>query len=46
VAAQWAGTLPADKQADAMKSIYQQLKKKDEAAAAEFAASHGIDVKK
>lgn len=42
VAAQWAGTLPADKQAVAMKNIHEALQKKDKAAAEEFAKRHGI----
>ncbi len=42
VAVQWAGTLPADKQADAMKDIHQALEKKDKAAAEDFAKRHGI----
>ncbi|RYD38635.1 MAG: hypothetical protein EOP87_01220 [Verrucomicrobiaceae bacterium] len=42
-AAQWALTLPAGKERDAtMKRIHQQLKGKDEAAAAVFAEKHGI----
>ena len=46
VAAQWAKTLPAGKQQDALKDIYQTLKEKDKAAADDFAARHGVDVKK
>ena len=44
VAAQWAETLPAEKQADALKSVYAALKEKDKAAAEDFAARHGVDV--
>jgi hypothetical protein len=44
VAAQWAETLPAEKQKSAMKDIYRNLK--DKAAAEDFAARHGVDAKK
>lgn len=46
VAAQWAETLPAEKQKDAMGQIHQSLQRKDKAAAADFAARHGVEVKK
>jgi hypothetical protein len=42
VATQWAGTLPADKQAAAMMNIHEALQQKDKAAAEEFAKRHGI----
>jgi hypothetical protein len=42
VAAQWAQTLTGDKKTASMKSIFKALKKKDEAAAEEFAKKHGI----
>lgn len=42
VAGQWADTLTADSRTKAMRSIYQALKRKDQAAAAEFARRHGI----
>jgi hypothetical protein len=42
VAAQWAGTLPTNKQADAMKEIHEALQQKDKAAAEDFAKRHGI----
>jgi hypothetical protein len=45
VAAQWAGTLSADKQARSMKRIHDALKHKDQAAAEEFANRHGIESK-
>jgi hypothetical protein len=44
-AAQWAATLPAAKQKDALQGIYQTLRQKDKAAAEAFAAEHGVDVK-
>ena len=46
VAAQWADTLPAEKQKDAMTRIYQQLKDKDQAAAEAFATGHGLVIEK
>ncbi|MDP3851601.1 MAG: hypothetical protein Q8Q59_13925 [Luteolibacter sp.] len=46
VAAQWADTLPAAKQKDAMNHIYQNLKNKDQPAAEAFATKHGLDVRK
>ena len=42
VAAQWAQTLTGDKKVASMKSIFEALKQKDEAAAKEFAKKHGI----
>ena len=45
VAAQWAETLPEARQKDAMRNIYRSLKRKDEVAAEDFAARHGVDVK-
>ena len=43
VAAQWAVTLPAGEQRDALvKTVYEEWKMKDEAAAAEFAKRQGI----
>ncbi len=45
VAAQWAATLPVDKQKDAMQRIFDTIERKDKAAAAEFARLHGIEVK-
>lgn len=46
VAAQWAETLPAEKQKSAIKNIYQALKQKDKTAADDFAARHGIEADK
>jgi hypothetical protein len=46
VAAQWADTLPAEKQKDAMNRIYQKLKNMDHAAAEEFATKHGLEIHK
>jgi hypothetical protein len=43
VAAQWATTLPADRQKDALQTIYQKLGTKDKAAAADFATRHGLE---
>lgn len=45
VAVQWAGTLPANQQADAMKRIHEALQQKDKAAAEDFAKRHGIGEK-
>jgi hypothetical protein len=45
VAVQWAETLPAEKRKDAIKDIHQALKRKDKAAAEDFAARHGVDAK-
>jgi hypothetical protein len=42
VAAQWAQTLTGDGKGKAMRNIYETLKQKDQAAAAEFAKRHGI----
>ena len=41
VAAQWAATLSADMRASSMRNIYESLKRKDEAAAEDFATRHG-----
>ena len=46
VAAQWAHTLPAEQQNQSLKTIYNTIKSKDQAAAAAFATQHGIDVTK
>ena len=43
-AAQWAVTLPAGKDRDrSLKTVHQEWKKKDEAAAAEFARKNGVE---
>jgi hypothetical protein len=46
VAAQWADTLPAEKQKSALSVIHRVLKQKDKAAADDFAARHGIEAGK
>ena len=42
VAAQWAQTLTAEKQADALRKIHAVIKSKDQAAANDFAERHGL----